>query len=335
MVDTALVRRFVGRGALAALKASLLVSPRPMVWAIRREFAKGGVAQAKALRERAPADVTTVIGERYDTPPAACLDVYTPAAAARAGERLPTVVWMHGGGFVGGGKDEIGGYLAVLAAGGYTVVGVDYTLAPDAHHPTPARQVMRALQHLEANADRLHVDPSAMVLAGDSAGAHIAAQVALCVTNPDYAEQLGVQPTIAAHQLRGLVLCCGVFDPGLLDPSSPLAPFAHAIWWAYSGSRRHRDDTHFTSMMALPRHVAASFPPTLVTVGNADPLLAQSQAMIDALECKGIEVETLLFAEDHEPPLPHEYQFDLSLDDAQVARDRLLRFLERRTGAAP
>lgn len=330
MIDTAVVRRVAGRAALVALRASLLVSPRPMVWAIRREFRRGGVAQAQALRDAAPSDVTTIVDEPYDAHRAARLDVYTPAAVD-AGARLPTVVWVHGGGFIGGGKDEIGGYLAMLAAGGVTVVGVDYTLAPEAHLPTPARQVVRALQHLEADADRLHVDPSAFVLAGDSAGAHIVSQVALCATNPAFADLLGVRPTVAAQQLRGVVLCCGVFDPWLLDPHSPLAPFAHALWWAYSGSRRYRDDARFTSAMALPQHVTAAFPPTFVTVGNGDLLLPQSHAMVDALQSNGVDVETLFFPDDHQPALPHEYQFDVQFDEFHIARERILRFVGRCT----
>lgn len=333
MIDTSFVRRAAARAGLMALRASLLVSPRPMVWAIRREFSRGAVARTQALRAAAPREVTTVIGEQYDAHAAARLDVYSPTGSARAGARLPTVVWVHGGGFVGGSKDEIGGYLAMLAVGGFTVVGVDYTLAPAARHPMPARQVMRALRHLEAHAERLRVDPSAFVLAGDSAGAHIVTQVALCTTNPAFAELIGVQPTIAPHQLRGVALCCGVFDPGLLDPDSPLTPFAHALWWAYSGSRRHRDDRVFTSAMAVPQHVTGAFPPTFVTVGNADLVAEHSHVMVAALESNGVDVETLLFPDDHQPPLPHEYQFDLHFDDAKIARERLIQFCARCTRA--
>ena len=133
-------------------------------------------------------------------------DVYTPFGTSSP---LPTVVWTHGGAFVGGSKDEIGDYLRMIAASGLTVVGVEYAVAPGARYPTPVRQVMAALSHLHENADRLHIDPDQIMLAGDSAGAHITAQVADIVTNPTYGEEVGVEATIEARQLAPLPCAAG------------------------------------------------------------------------------------------------------------------------------
>jgi acetyl esterase/lipase len=95
-----------------------------------------------------------VINESYDDSPHARFDVYTPHGASSP---LPTLVWTHGGAFVGGSKDEIGDYLRMIAVSGLTVVGVEYSRAPAARYPTPVRQVMAALRHLQANPDRLHI----------------------------------------------------------------------------------------------------------------------------------------------------------------------------------
>jgi acetyl esterase len=319
------------RAALAALHASLKVSPRPMVWVIRRAFAKNGARVAASHRARVPSAVRGVLDERYDEHPDARLDVFTPDAAARAGRRLPTVVWTHGGGFVAGSKNELRDYLRIIAAAEFTVVGVDYTPAPESRHPTPARQVMAALRHLEANADRLHLDPTRLVLAGDSAGAHITAQVATIVTNPVYGSLLGVASTIWPDRLRAVVLCCGVYDLSLISPDTPLRDFVLAVGWAYSGTRDFRHDERFMATTSLPPNVTEAFPPAFITAGNADPLLPQSHALHSALESKGVAVETLFFADDHEPPLPHEYQFDLELADGRAATDRLIAFLRNTT----
>jgi acetyl esterase/lipase len=302
-----------------------------MAWVIRRQFAETGKQLAASLRADAPDGVSAVIDEQYDDHPDARLDVYAPEAAAISDRRLPTVVWTHGGGWVGGSKDEIGDYFRMIAAAGFTVVGVEYALAPGARYPTPVRQVMAALRHLQDNADRLHVDPVQLVLAGDSAGAHIAAQVAAIATNPGYGEQVGVTSTIAADQLRGVALCCGPYDLSLVDPDSPMRNFILTVAWAYSGTRDYRNNDHFMSTTTVSRHLSEAFPPTFITAGNADPLLAHSHVLGSALEAKGVNVETLFYPAEHQPPLPHEYQFDLTLDDGRAALHRLLAFFQRCT----
>ncbi len=79
--------------------------------------------------------VTARLDERFDTnDPDAVLDVYYPSEVANTDRKLPTIVWVHGGGFTSGSKDGVAHYLTVLAAKNYTVVGVNYSLAPfDGH----------------------------------------------------------------------------------------------------------------------------------------------------------------------------------------------------------
>jgi acetyl esterase/lipase len=313
------------------MKVTLWISPRPVTLFLRRSFARNARVFGPKLMARAPADVVALIDQRYDAEPDALLDAYRPAdEPARA---LPVVVWTHGGAFVGGTKDEIGGYLRMIAAEGFTVVGVRYSLAPEATYPTPARQVLAALGYLLREADRLHLDPDRIVLVGDSAGAHISAQLATIVTDPAYARTLDIPPTVRADQLRGVALCCGIFDLRAMNESSPFRFALDAVAWAYSGRRRYRDDHHFMDTMAVTDRVTGAFPPTFLTVGNADSLAPQSEALAARLEQLGVDVETLFYPADHQPPLPHEYQFDLETTEAQGALERLIAFLHRCTAA--
>ncbi len=321
-------RGLATRVVLGALRASLLVSPRPAVLLVRRQFAAGVVDRTARLDALAPADVTAVLDEPYGPHPDEVLDVFHPAGAAGA---LPTVVWTHGGAFVGGTKDELRGWFRLLASHGFTVVAPRYTRAPEARYPTPVRQVLAALAHVQEHADRFHVEPSRLVLAGDSAGAQISAQVATLVTVPSYARDLGLEPTVDAAQVRGTVLCCGVFDLAQISRTSPLRDVLRACGWAYSGNRHFEDDERFLSTMSVGRHVTAAFPSTFVTVGNADPLRVQSQTLATTLERHGVDVETLFFPTDHEPALPHEYQFEADTADGVAALDRIVRFVRRCT----
>jgi acetyl esterase/lipase len=323
-------QRIVVTVVRVALTVSLWMTPRPAALLIRRVFAATGAEVARALERHVPADVVGVLDESYGDGTHALLDVYRPAGVEGP---LPVAVWVHGGAWVGGSKEEISGYLKVLAAGGYAVVGLRYPLAPEHTYPEPVRHVMSALRHLQTASERLRLDPGRMVIAGDSAGAQITAQVAAIVTDPAYAEMVGVAPTITPTQLRGVILACGPYDLGALHGRTPTGRrLIDAVLWAYSGRRRFRDDPGFASA-SVAEHVGGAFPPALITVGNADPLRSQSDALAERLVARGCDVELLTFPAGHTPPLGHEYQFDLDSAAGRLALERFFGFLERRLTA--
>jgi acetyl esterase len=315
----------------AAMRVSLLISPWPAALLMRRLFAASGARLTTALDRHAPANVTALIDERYGADPDMLLDVFRPASAS---EPLPLVVWVHGGGFVGGTKDELAGYLKLVASNGFVVAAPRYSLAPGRRYPTPLRQLMQALQYLQANAGRLQIDPDRIALAGDSAGAHIAAQAGALVTTPGYAEAVGITPTITPAQLRGLILACGLYDLQLIrHPTVPAGRlFVQASMQAYAGQRRFLDDPAFAAW-SVADHVSPAFPPALITAGNVDPLRPHSELLAGRLQTLGAETETLFFPAGHQPPVDHEYQFDLDTDAGQLFLDRLLTFLRRRLAA--
>ncbi|MDM7856273.1 alpha/beta hydrolase [Cellulomonas alba] len=314
-----------GRTAFALLRASLLVSPRPAALAIRTVFARTGAQTARVLDRHAPSGTRTERDRRYGEGPDALLDVHRPADAEGP---LPLLVWVHGGAFVGGTKDELAGWFRLLASHGYVVAAPRYSLAPGHRYPTPVRQVAAAVRHLCAHADELGIDPARVVLAGDSAGAHIAAQLAAVVTTPGYGDQLAVAAPLTADALRGVVLACGPYDARLAGTaSSPAgALLIKATLWAYTG-RRDFLEHPAARTFSVPDHVTPRFPATLLTVGNADPLAAHTTALLAALDREGVDVRTLLWPPDHRPALGHEYQFALDTDEAQAFLARLLEFL--------
>src|SRR5690606_40113051 len=106
-----------------------------------------------------------------DAGPDTSFDIFWPQTGADA---LPTVVWIHGGAWISGDKVDVAPYLRILAAEGYTTVGLNYTVAPEAAYPTAIRQLNDALAHLVANAGEYRIDTDRIVLAGDSAGAQLA-----------------------------------------------------------------------------------------------------------------------------------------------------------------
>jgi acetyl esterase len=310
--------------------AAALLSPWPGAMAIRWLFDRGAEAASEALLPHVPPGVTQTLGEVYDpADPDARLDVFLPPGAQSAAAALPVVVWVHGGGWVSGHRGDIGNYAQVLAGRGFAVVSVDYSIAPEKIYPAPLRQVNAALKHLQTQAGRLRIDAQRIVLAGDSAGAHIVAQVANLTTSPAYAGRLGIVPALKPAALRGLLLFCGPYDVRKVNLDGPFGVFLRTVLWSYSGSRDFMANPLFATASVID-HVTPAFPPAFISAGNADPLLPQSRAMADKLASLGVAVDTLFFADDHQPPLGHEYQFGLDTEAGRQALERATAFLQAR-----
>jgi acetyl esterase len=125
------------------------ISPWPAALIIRRAFNKEAVSVSPALDKHVPAGITAQVNEHYDRANRdAYLDVFYPSEIAQSEQSLLTVVWVHGGGWVSGSKEQVAVYARILAGKGYTVVGVDYSIAPGETYPTPIRQVNTALSYL-------------------------------------------------------------------------------------------------------------------------------------------------------------------------------------------
>lgn len=312
----------------ASAAAATRLSPWPGVWFLRwyvgRLDAEQVPARAAALRTMVPDGVRSDRDIRYGGRPLMRLDVYRPAGSGP----LPTIVWVHGGGYIGGTKDDLAEYLQILAGRGFTVVGVDYTHAPTLTYPAQIHEIADAVRHVTANAAHLGVDPERMVLAGDSAGAHMAGQLAFAVADADYAAAAGLPRPVPAESLRALVLCCGPYD--LLRRRVPgfAGWLARTVMWAYSGVRDPASDPRFAAA-SLVDHVPASLPATFLTCGNADPFRGDARRLLAALENADVTVDAQIYDDDHPRQLGHEYQIDLRLPEAVEAMDRMVALIER------
>lgn len=310
--------------------AAFELSPRPSAILIRQAFDKQTTQLNAALAPLKPPYVRAQENIPYDPDdPDALLDLYLPDLG---GGRLPLVVWIPGGAWVAGSKEGIANYSALLAGHGYAVAALDYSLAPAAHYPRPIAQVSQALEFLQRNAERLSLDTAHVFLAGDSAGAQIAAQVANLIASPAYADLLGIEPPLHRRQLSGVLLYCGAYDLEQLDFNGPHGEFLHSVLWAYSGDRNFLDNPDFATI-SVRQYLTADFPPTFISSGNGDPLQDQSRAMAETLRELGVPVTPLFFPSDYSPALPHEYQFNLGIPAGRLALQQSLRFLSRQVNA--
>ncbi|KIN62152.1 Arylformamidase [Sulfitobacter noctilucicola] len=127
------------------------------------------------------------------------IDVFRPDNPE--GAALPCLVFIHGGFWQEGDKSVAGFAAESFAEMGWAWISVGYTLTPDVTLSALTAEVHEAVEYISSNASTWGIDPRKIVLAGHSAGAHLAASV---VTD---ALGLNVAPLIA-----GAVLISGVYE---------------------------------------------------------------------------------------------------------------------------
>ncbi|VTU41400.1 Acetyl esterase (plasmid) [Variovorax sp. PBS-H4] len=305
----------VSAGVLAAVMVRS--SPRWVSAIVKGAFEQAGSVVARRMQAHVIPGVTEQTRLSYRPgDPDAFLTMHRRQGSAGL---LPVVVWIHGGGWISGNSSNVDPYLQIMTARtGIATVSVDYTPGPRASYPTAVQQIQDALAYLDQHAEELGVDRNRIVLAGDSAGAQLATQTAAIITNPDAAAVTAVAPALAARQLRGMILHCGVYDPvALAGEPGPLGWVIQQVLRAYTGTRSLVDSAALTQMSAA-QSVNGNFPPTFMSAGNADQLTeVQSKPFAEHLERLGVPTRTVFFAQDHEPRLPHEFQFNLDGDDGQ------------------
>lgn len=330
-------------GILAGIVVLLLVifiwfrlSPWPGAHVVRYIFEKEGAKTAAALEKHAPSGIAVISDQTYKSGDAdALLDVYIPENIQTGDTKLPVVIWTHGGAWLSGDKTNASAYYKLLAQAGYVVVAPNYSLTPQHTYPVPVHQLNAAHLYVLENADRFHADTSKIILAGDSAGSQLSAQMAALTTNPSYAQEIGIVPALKPEQLKGVVLNCGIYKMAeLAEPSPNLSKIIgwgdSVVVWAYSGTKNFSDP--IITQMSPYYFVTKDFPTTFITGGNADPLTdVQSKPMADQLISLHVPVTSLFYDADHTPALPHEYQFNLDNADGQNALQQIIAFLDTYT----
>ncbi len=322
--------------ALATLVVRVLARLRPQHWCppgitlrlFRLSSEPGTAIVAADVRRHRPATGWTTRTDLVHSPGSGRDGTFDLVLPDGPGPH-PLVVWVHGGGWHFGDKSDVTPYLEHLAVRGYAGAAVNFPRAPGARYPAAPRAVNAAVGHLIAHAASYGLDPGRVVLAGDSAGAQVAAELAVLTSSPAYAARTTLTPTLAPEQLRGALCFCGIFDPERLDDSSRIfAAALESAMWSVTGRRDWRS-TEACDLMSVVRHVTADFPPTFLAAGNADPLTRrQSPPMADRLRTLGVPVHEHLPGD---APLHHEFQFRLGTAAGAEALERAVGFLDEVT----
>ncbi len=206
--------------------------------------------------------------------------VYRPTGAAN---RLPCLVWFHGGGWVIGNLDSADFTARALTnASGCVVVSVDYRLAPEAKFPAAAVDCYAATKWVAENADALGIDGWRIAVGGDSAGGNLAAvvsQLAKVRGGPAIGFQLLVYP-VTDH---------GYETASYRDNADGFLLTKDAMVWFWNHYLRSDADGAFPMASPLRSKDLSGLPPALVITAEFDPLRDEGEAYAAALKAAGVQ----------------------------------------------
>ncbi|MGI2328659.1 alpha/beta hydrolase [Planococcus sp. YIM B11945] len=265
-------------------------------------------------------EVRVIKNLMYDEAKNSFLDIYHPANTT---EPLPVILFIHGGGYVGGSKDSRQDYAMALANAGYMVANIDYALAPDQIYPGPILQANAALAYLNEHASKFGGDMRRLFIGGDSAGAQISSQLAAVISNEELAKAMNVQPAVQNEQLRGALLLCGLFNMETVKATG--FPNIESFLNAYTGTEQFEAFDRISELSTV-QHITPDYPPVFITAGDGDPFASQSEELVNVLKSHHVAVDPVFFNESGKE-LRHEFQYALDTIDAQETLEKTISFL--------
>jgi acetyl esterase len=198
---------------------------------------------------------------------------------------LPALFYVHGGGFVIGDLETHDAVCRTLCHEvGAVVVAVDYRLAPEHPFPAAVDDVVCALQWLSTHARELRADPSRIAVAGDSAGAQLAATACLHTAGAITPRALGLIYPVAQHHS---------------EPSASMAENGEGKfltlgvmqWFVDSYLNGRSELTRHPDFALLSAPTLATLPATWVATMGHDPLRDEGHALAQRIEQAGVATE--------------------------------------------
>ncbi|MBC1495229.1 alpha/beta hydrolase [Listeria welshimeri] len=215
---------------------------------------------------------------------------------------VPVIVFLHGGGFFGGSLDNVEHPCRVLAdKGDIIVVSVDYGLAPERKYPEGLLDCYRAVKWIYEHAESLGIDKNKIAIAGDSAGGNLSIATTLLDRN------LGTN-FIKAEVLLYATVKRGINGKGELWDASKLemkedAELITNYVAGFAGLDAKVDNWYMTPNV----HESIPFispvnaknlellPPTLVAIGEFDPLRLQNNILVEKLREAKVPTEYIQY----------------------------------------
>lgn len=202
----------------------------------------------------------------------------------------PLFIYIHGGGWVSGLRKARRFYCRHWAKRGFVCANIGYDYALDARHPEHIRQIFSGIEYVLKNAARYGIDPSRIVVAGESAGGYFAALVAAVASHHVLYDLLGISFDFKdSFKISATVLISGIFDPirslGTKFPNMEL--FVQAFT-GLSVEEAVRRGAEMRTCWAPSYYADVQFPPSFIIGAARDKLLPESVALHQELGRAGV-----------------------------------------------
>lgn len=201
------------------------------------------------------------------------VDVYRPTEPEAP---APLIVMIHGGGWRGGGRYQMGlsRWAGYLASGGAAVVSIDYRLAPTTSYPDSFQDCVDAVDWAVDHASGFGADPERMGLWGDSAGGHLVLLLGTSQTRADYA---GPRLRSGGSRIKGIVAWYPPTDLLALHAAERRVHAGPTTTGGFVGAEPEAEPERW--LLASPiEQVHSKAPPTLILQGTRDLLVPHEQA---------------------------------------------------------
>jgi acetyl esterase/lipase len=247
------------------------------------------------------------------------LDVYIPSTGDKP---FPTILAIHGGGFISKSKSQYKLLAKHYAHQGYAFVPINYRLAPADSYPAQVEDAFCALAWLYANQDKYGFDTTRIIVTGGSAGGYLASMLGT-VDDPSLYLENCTHAAPPAKAVQAAIIYYGLYDLTDMDEypggSAPLEPFLGA---------KHEDiPIEKLEEMSPIQHIDGSEPPFIILHGTADNLIPSlmSERFAESLEQAGVDVELVLV-----PDAGHGFEA-LALSDERLvySLSAIEKFLDR------
>ena len=239
------------------------------------------------------------------------LDVYVPEGTSQP---LPTIVSIHGGGYVYGSKEIYRRYGMDMAKRGFAFVNFNYRLAPKWKFPTPLADTNAVLHWIVQNARNYHLDPDRIILLGDSAGAQMTAQYAAIFHNPDYARLFPLK-------LPKVRICCLGLFCGMYDMHERASAPRKGIFKDYLG-KMDPEDPRFRVL----ENITPDYPPAFLATSCHDFLRPCAEPMYRFLTEKGIPAQWRCYGREEDERVAHVFHVNIALPEAKQCNDDAVEF---------
>lgn len=201
------------------------------------------------------------------------------------GGPTPTLLFIHGGGFVIGGIDSYDRQCRVLCLeAGATVLAIEYRLAPDDPFPAAVDDSIAACRWTLDSVDRLGGDPDRVAIGGDSAGGNLAAVTAQAMQDESRS------PGLAAQLLLYPVTDFSSQRPSHAENGEDAFLSRDDMDWferCYLGDGDPSSDPRVSPLLAKD---LSGLPPAVVVTAELDPLRDDGEAYAEALAAAGVPV---------------------------------------------